>query len=51
MTGSCLKIKIEIIDTHEGGEGVRFEPYGDTTPRGTVLLVPFPWVLGKYYTS
>lgn len=37
------KIKLEIIDTHEGGEGISFVPYTDDTPRDTVLLVPSPW--------
>ena len=37
------KIKLEIIDTHEGGEGVSFAAYTEDTPRDTVLLVPFPW--------
>ena len=35
-------IKLEIIDTHEGG-GVYFVPYGDDTPRDTELLVGPPW--------
>lgn len=37
------RIKLEIIDTHEGGEGIGFVPYGENTPRDTELLVPFPW--------
>lgn len=37
------KIKLEIIDTHEGGEGVNFVPYDDITPLTTVLLAPYPW--------
>ena len=35
-------IKAEIIDTHEGGEGVTFNGYDDTTPLDTKLLVPIP---------
>lgn len=35
-------IKKEIIDTHEGGEGVVFIPYDENTPLDTVLLVPAP---------
>ena len=37
------RIKSEIIDTHEGGGGVKFEPYGADVDRDTVLLVPFPY--------
>lgn len=36
-------IKLEIIDTHEGGEGVCFKGYTDETPLDTALLVPEPW--------
>lgn len=36
-------IKSEIIDTHEGGEGIAFNGYDDDSPIGTVLLVPFPY--------
>lgn len=36
-------IKKEIVDTHEGGEGVSFEGYNDNTPTSTVLLVPAPY--------
>lgn len=35
------KIKLEIIDTHEGGKA--FQPYTEDTPMNTELLVPFPW--------
>ncbi len=37
------RIKIEIIDTHEGGENVEFNGYDDNTPESTVLLVPAPY--------
>lgn len=36
-------IKSEIIDTHEGGEGVVFEGYDDESDLDTVLLVPAPY--------
>ena len=36
-------VKREIIDTHEGGEDVIFEGYGDDTPVTTELLVPAPY--------
>lgn len=38
-----LSVKNEIIDTHEGGENVVFEGYGDETPLDTVLLIPAPY--------
>lgn len=37
------RIKIEIIDTHEGGENVSFTPYTVDTPRKMVLIVPHPY--------
>lgn len=38
------QIKTEIIDTHEGFEGVSFEGYTDETDvNNTVLLVPSPY--------
>ena len=37
------KIKLKIIDTHEGAEKVSFTPYGEETPSDTVLLVPEPF--------
>lgn len=37
------RIKTNIIDTHEGGEGVVFNGYDDETPLDTVLLVPAPY--------
>ena len=37
------KIKLKIIDTHEGAEKVSFTPYGAETPSDTVLLVPEPF--------
>ena len=36
-------IKKEIIDTHEGAEGVVFEGYNDETPLDTVLLAEAPY--------
>lgn len=36
-------VKTEIIDTHEGGEGVVFNGYEADTDVGTVLLVPAPY--------
>ena len=38
-------IKREIIDTHEGGEGVIFNGYNDETPITTELLVSAPYDL------
>ena len=37
------RIKTEIIDTHEGDEGIVFEGYNEDTDTDTVLLVPFPY--------
>lgn len=37
------RVKNEIIDTHEGGEGVVFEEYTEDTPSNQVLLVPHPY--------
>lgn len=36
-------VKAEIIDTHEGGEGVTFAGYDDVSALLTVLLVPAPY--------
>lgn len=36
-------IKTEIIDTHEGGEGIVFNKYDPTTDISTELLVPAPY--------
>ena len=36
-------IKREIIDTHEGGEGVTFNGYTEETSLTTELLVPAPY--------
>ena len=36
-------IKKEIIDTHEGAEGVIFNGYDEFTPLTTELLVPAPY--------
>ena len=37
------RIKDEIIDTHEGGEGVSFSGYDASTPLATELLVTQPY--------
>lgn len=37
------KIKVNIIDTHEGKESVSFSGYSDDTNMGTDLLVPAPF--------
>lgn len=36
-------VKNEIIDTHEGGEDVRFTGYNDETLLTTELLIPAPY--------
>ena len=36
-------VKNEIIDTHEGCEGVTFEGYNAETPLDTPLLIPHPY--------
>jgi hypothetical protein len=36
-------IKNNIIDTHEGGEGVTFNGYNDDTPLDTELIVKAPY--------
>ena len=36
-------VKKEIIDTHEGGEDVRFDGYNDETLLTTELLIPAPY--------
>lgn len=36
-------IKTEIIDTHEGAEGIVFNGYDDNTDLDTELLVPAPY--------
>lgn len=36
-------VKAEIIDTHEGGEGVTFKGYDDTTALTQELLIPHPY--------
>ena len=36
-------VKLQIIDTHEGGEDVVFTGYDDSTDKDTVLLVPSPF--------
>ena len=37
------RIKEEIIDTHEGAEGVVFNGYSEDTPLDTKLLIPAPY--------
>ena len=37
------RVKVQIIDTHEGAENVRFNGYGENTDPDTVLLVPAPF--------
>ena len=36
-------VKVEVIDTHEGGEDVLFAGYNDETLLTTELLVPAPY--------
>lgn len=36
-------VKSEIIDKHEGGSEIPWEPYDETTDGDTVLLVPEPY--------
>lgn len=36
-------VKAEIIDTHEGGEGITFAGYDDESALLTALLVPAPY--------
>jgi hypothetical protein len=36
-------VKAEIIDTHEGSEGITFAGYDDVSALLTVLLVPAPY--------
>ena len=36
-------IKNNIIDTHEGGEGITFNGYNDDTPLDTELIVKAPY--------
>lgn len=36
-------VKSEIIDTHEGGEGVVFDGYNENTELSTKLLIPAPY--------
>ena len=37
------RVKKEIIDTHEGAEGVVFNGYSEDTPLDTKLLIPAPY--------
>ena len=37
------RVKQDIIDTHEGSEGVSFSGYNDDTPIDTELLIPHPY--------
>ena len=43
-------VKIEVIDTHEGAEGVIFTGYDDNTLTDTKLLIPEPYA-EKVYTQ
>lgn len=36
-------VKSEIIDTHEGGEGIVFNGYSENADLSTVLLIPAPY--------
>ena len=36
-------VKRHVIDTHEGGEGVNFTGYDDSTDKDTELLIPEPY--------
>ncbi len=36
-------VKREIIDTHEGGEGIEFGGYNENTELATELLIPHPY--------
>lgn len=36
-------VKAEIIDTHEGAEGIAFDGYDDNTDIQTELLIPYPF--------
>lgn len=36
-------VKAEIIDTHEGGEGITFEGYTEDSDLTTKLLIPAPY--------
>ena len=37
------RVKLQIIDTHEGAENVIFNGYDESTDKGTKLLVPAPF--------
>lgn len=43
LSGLDGRIKLEIIDTHEGGESIIYTGYAEGTPLDTVLIVPEPW--------
>lgn len=43
LSGLDTAIKQQIIDTHEGGQDVKFFGYTPHTPADTVLLVPAPF--------
>lgn len=36
-------VKAEIIDTHEGGEGLTFKGYDELTPLTQEMLIPYPY--------
>ena len=37
------RVKLQIIDTHEGAENVIFNGYDESTDKATMLLVPAPF--------
>lgn len=37
-----MTVKLEIIDTHEGGDDIEFSGYTSATPVETVMLIPAP---------
>lgn len=37
-----MTVKLEIIDTHEGGDDIEFSGYTSATPVDTVMLIPAP---------
>ena len=37
-----MTVKLEIIDTHEGGDDIEFSGYTSATPVDTVMLIPSP---------
>lgn len=37
-----MTVKLEIIDTHEGGDDIEFSGYTSATPVDTAMLIPAP---------